>query len=191
MIELSNKEITILMAHPDDEFLFGWPVLKNAKKIIACVDDKTHPKRQWCRLRSEAFKEIGDLVGAQTVCLRHDSGFARFKDNKQLNAFVEEVREAIKDDETIFTHNGWGEYGHLDHIFLHQLVRMSGKRMLTTDIAMHADWYHVKPYRQGESLGYYENDMKFHEACMNIYRSYKAMGWPYPAIKSCLLVEVK
>lgn len=184
-----ERNIVCLVAHPDDEFLFGFPVIKHARKIIACVDDKTHPKRQWCLRRGEALKEIGKLVGAETVCLRHDSGFVH-KAHGDLIKFVEEVRTHIADAEVIFTHNGWGEYGHLDHILLHQIVRMSGKPMLTTDICTHADWYKVKPYVQGEAIKHCINDLGFHEECMRIYKSFGAMGWTYPPIKECDLVEV-
>lgn len=183
------KDITVLIAHPDDEFLFAWPVLRRAKKIIACVDDMTHPTRQWCRRRKEAFAEVGKLVGADTVCLRHDSGFVH-KSHKDLIAFVEEVRAQIADADVVYSHNGWGEYGHLDHILLHQIARMSGKRMLTTDICLQADWYRVSPYWQGKTVEHCVNDMKFHEECMRIYKSFGAMGWTCPPVIGCNLIEV-
>lgn len=186
---MKPKDVTILIAHPDDEFLFGWPVLSRAKTIIACVDDMTHPQRQWCKRRKEAFSEIGKLVGAETVCLRHDSNFA-YKPDKDLAQFVEEVRSLIQHTDLIFTHNGWGEYGHLDHILLNQIVRMSSKRMLTTDICLQADRWRVIPYHQGVAVEACTNDKVLHDECMNIYKSFGAMGWTYPSVDSCNLIEV-
>lgn len=185
-----NKDITILVGHPDDEFLFGFPVIHRAKKIIACVDDKTHPTRQWCNRRAEAFADVCKMVGAEGVCLRHDSGFIK-KEHKDLVAFVAEVRRHLEGAETIFTHNAWGEYGHTDHILLHQIVRMTDARMLTTDIVLQADWYPIIPKYSGRHIAHVQNDLVFHEKCMEIYRSYKAMGWPYPPVKDCMLVEVE
>jgi len=184
-----KQNLTILIAHPDDEFLFAWPVIREARRIIACVDDKTHKTRQWCRRRSEAFHEIGKLVGAETICLRHDSGFVK-KEHNELLRFVSEVRDLIPQDESIFTHNGWGEYGHTDHMFLNQLVKMTGNRMLTTDICLRADWYEIRPYFQGSPLSQHKNDLEFHNKCMSIYRSYNAMGWQCPPIMDCNLIEV-
>ncbi len=180
----------MLMAHCDDEFLFGFSVIHNAKKIISCTDDKTHPTRQWCNKRSDAFKIIGDKVGAETVVLRHDSGFAS-RTNKYIRDFTEDVRRQISDADIIFTHNGWGEYGHLDHILLHQIARMSGKQVITTDIALDADWYKVIPYSQGQVIEHCFNDLDSHEKCMQVYRDYGAMGWTYPPIKECKLIEIK
>ncbi len=188
-MDLGNRKITFLMAHADDEFLFGWPLLRKASKLICCTDDKTHPTRQWCNRRSEAFAEIGQAVGAKTLCLRHDSGFAKYP-HKELVSFVGEIQEAIKDAEILFTHNGWGEYGHLDHILLHQIARMSGKPILTTDICMQGDWYKVSPYEQGYYLGQCINNFDFHELCMEIYRKYGAMGWTYEPIKECNLIKI-
>ncbi len=187
---MEQRKITFLMAHADDEFLFGWPLLKEASKLICCTDDLTHPTRQWCKRRSEGFKEIGQLIGVPTLCLRHDSGFAK-KEHKELVKFVGEVQEAIKDADVIFTHNGWGEYGHLDHILLHQIARMSGKTVITTDTVMQADWYKVQGYNQGEVLGHYINNFQFHEQCMEIYRKYNAMGWTYQPIKECNVIRVQ
>lgn len=187
-----NKDITILIAHPDDEFLFGFPVIHRAKKIIACVDDMTHPTRQWCRRRKEAFAEVCKMVGAESVCLRYDSGFVKLDagKDKPLGRFVSEVREAIKDADTVFTHNDWGEYGHTDHQFLNSLVKMTGKRMLTTDIVLEADWYKVRGSGKGSAIGYVKNDLDFHNRCVSIYRRYEAFGWPYPPVEAANIIEV-
>lgn len=188
--DMKSINSVMLMAHCDDEFLFGWPVIKHFNKIIVCTDDKTHPTRQWCKRRSEAFAEIGKLFGVETVCLRHDSGFAK-KEHKELVSFVGEVQEQIAGAEAIFTHNGWGEYGHLDHILLHQIVRMTGRAMLTTDICFQADWYKVRRYPQGEVIGAYVNDLQMHEQCMEIYKRYGAMGWSQPPVQQCDLIRIQ
>lgn len=187
------KDITMLVAHPDDEFLFGFPVIQQAKKIIACVDDMTHPTRQWCRGRKDAFKEVCDMVGAECEVLRYDSGFFRLDQGSgALRQFVELIREKIRDEENIFTHNAWGEYGHFDHILLNQIVRQTGKSFLVTDIYMDADWYKTFPYEQGKIKSYRgaDNDLDFHNKCVDIYRKHKAFGWTYPPVEHCHVFEV-
>jgi hypothetical protein len=188
--DLKGMKSVYLAPHCDDEIIFGFPFLKHVNTIISCTDDKTHPTRQWCKRRSEAFAEIGKLVGAKTICLRHDSGFAK-KEHKPLVAFATEVQGIIKDFDVICTVNAWGEYGHLDHILIHQLARMTGKPVFTTDICMQADWYKVTGYDQGEIIGEYHNDLKLYDQCMQIYRNFNAMGWSYPPIKSCNVVRVQ
>lgn len=192
-----KKDVTILIAHPDDEFLFGFPVIQRAKKIIACVDDMTHPTRQWCRQRKDAFAEVCKLVGADCVCLRYDSGFAKLDAgrNAPIGRFVAEVRDTIKDAECVYTHNDWGEYGHLDHQFLNTIVKMncsqSMAKMWTSDIVLEADWYSPRGYSQGgHSLGCVQNDLDFHNKCAGIYRKYGAFGWACPPVEAANIIEV-
>jgi LmbE family N-acetylglucosaminyl deacetylase len=184
-----EKNITLLMAHADDEFLFGFPVIQMARKIICCTDDLTHPTRQWCRRRKEALAEICRMVGAECQVLRYDSGF-RGLSHDRMKHFVKDVRDAAGEAEIIFTHNGHGEYGHWDHIILHSIVRQIGKPTLITDIALDADWYSVGAFKQGRHIGDFDNDMDFHDKCMRIYREYGAMGWTCPPVKSCGVYEL-
>lgn len=183
------KDITMIVAHPDDEILFFWPYLKHVKKLIACVDDITHPTRQWCRRRKDAFAEIGRTIGAETQVLRYDSSFAS-RSNKEIRPFVDDVRKAIQGIDAVVVHNSWGEYFHLDHIMLHQICRMEGKTIFTTDICFDADWCMPKAYQQGEIIGHAVNNIDQHNAYMNIYRKYGAMGWTYPPIKECNLIRI-
>lgn len=187
-----HKDVTMLVAHPDDEFLFGFPAIHRAKKIIACVDDTTHPTRAaWCSRRKEAFADVCKLVGAECQVLRYDSGF-RGLEHKAMQRFTHEVFQALKGAEMIFTHNAWGEYGHWDHIVLNSLVKQAGVHwpIITTDICLQADWYPVRPHRQGHLVSKHENDLDFHERCMDIYRAVGAMGWDQPPVTRCNLVEV-
>lgn len=184
-----QDRIVVLVAHPDDEFLFMWPALNAAHKIIACVDDLTHPTRQWCRRRRDAFAEVCERFYVEGECLRHDSGFYR-KPHAELTAFVDEVTEKLAGFDVIVTHNAWGEYGHLDHILLHNVARMTDARVITTDTVLQADWYKVRGYRQGERLEICVNDRARHNECMQIYSKHKAMGWTYPMVTDCHLVEV-
>jgi hypothetical protein len=185
------RNLTILVAHPDDELIFGWPVLVKAKKIITCVDDMTHGTRQWCRGRKAALEEICAMLGTECEILRFDSGFSRLpQENGSLRVFVEAVRKAIKDEGLIFTHNAWGEYGHLDHVLINSLARQSGKTIWTTDICMDADWYRPHAHEQGLPFQGVRNDMDLYRKCVEIYRKHGAFGWPYEPIQECNLIEV-
>jgi len=55
------------MAHPDDEIIFGWPVLKEAQKIIICSSDLNNPERAWCKDRKKALKDVCELLGKEMV----------------------------------------------------------------------------------------------------------------------------
>lgn len=183
-----DSKITILIAHPDDEIIFGFPVIKQTKKIISCVSDINNPKRAWNKDRKYGLKEICELIGAEFVCFDYSSKFHNLG-NKEISIFVNVILNAIKNEETIFTHNDWGEYGHLDHQLVNTIVKLSGKRMLVTDINLYADWYKVHPYNQGTKIGEFENDLDFYNKCADIYRKYNSWTWTYPTILKAGLYE--
>lgn len=183
-----DSKITCVVAHPDDEIIFGFPVIKQAKKIISCVSDVNNPKRTFNKERKRGLEEICKLIGAEFVCFDYSSKFYRL-DHREMEPFVDTILNAIKHEDTIFTHNDWGEYGHLDHQLVNTIVKLSGKRMLVTDINLYADWYKVHPYSQGTKIGEFENDLDFYNNCAEIYRKYTSWTWTFPPILKTNLYE--
>ncbi|NCC60046.1 MAG: hypothetical protein EOM12_03720 [Verrucomicrobiae bacterium] len=185
-----ERDLTILVAHCDDEFLFMWPFLARAKKIVCLTSDANNPRRAWCKGRKKAFMEVCDLVGAEGVCLDHSSRFFSLP-NAELAAVVAQARECLYGSSLIATHNAWGEYGHLDHVMCHQIARQTCAKVLTTNAVVRADWYPVVPYLQGKNIDHVKNDMLFHERCMGIYRGHGAMGWSWEPLREVSVVEVQ
>lgn len=186
------KDITVLVAHCDDEFLFMFPALifDRVKRIVCVTSDIHNSERQWCSRRKEGFLAVADLVKAEGICLDYSSDFFRLP-KPDLFKCVSDIGRLIQDSEIIFTHNAWGEYGHFDHILCHNVARTSGRHVLTQDIALQADWYPVKAFRQGEVICRVKNDLGLHDRCMDIYTRLGAMGWGYPAVLETNVIEVK
>lgn len=186
-----TRHITMLIAHPDDEVIFGWPVLKQAKRIVCCSSDLHNPERQWCKDRKLALKEVGDLVGAEVVCLDHPSEFYRTNArNGSLHRLVTEVLSLIKEEELLFTHNLWGEYGHLDHILVHQIGLYSGKKIVCTDITLGEGWMPVRNMVNPLSpVGHFMNDLSLYEKCKAIYDRYGCWTWNRPPIMGAHVYE--
>jgi len=191
-----SKNMVMLVAHPDDEVIFGWPVLKEAKRIICCSSDLHNPERAWCKDRLAALKEVGSLVDAEVFCLDYNSEFYRLstRDGK-LNEFVEEVLDLLRclipkyEDDIIFTHNSWGEYGNIDHILVNQIARLTDRKIITTDIAIDAGWFKVENLFLKEEISKHTIDLNFYEKCKKIYDKYGCWTWSKDPITQAKLYE--
>lgn len=177
-----KKDITILIAHPDDEALFLWPFLEHANRIIAVVSDRDNAARRWCNKRAEALAEVCDLIGCQVHNLEMNSGFYRAP-REGLQAICDKIGMALESTTgPIATHNAWGEYGHLDHIVCHNVAAsFKGRLRLTTDITMQRDWLPMcqdreMPPREVDVIEY-ELDLERFQKIEAIYRKHGCWTW--------------
>ena len=74
----------MILAHPDDEILFGWPVFLNNyfnKKVIMCSTDENNKERAWCNHRKDVMKIICDNENTDVVFLNNNSSFYKTQNN--------------------------------------------------------------------------------------------------------------
>lgn len=182
---------TIIIAHPDDEIIFGFPVIKKVKRIICCVSDGNRdlPKcRSWHRswmYREAALLEVGTLLGVEIINLNYNSMFHTMS-KEEINKLSGTIKILIQDEEIVYTHNAWGEYGHPDHILVHDIIKKSGKKILTSDIMLDSTFTGFEKYSIPEPKKYNTiiNDIDLYLKCMNIYRKYKCWTWGNDIIKT-------
>lgn len=183
----------MFVAHPDDEVIFGWPVLRRAKRIVALVSDEDNADRCWCGRRREALERVGDLVGAEVICLNGDSEFYRWDTrSRALLGFLEGALQALDatEPECVFTHNPWGEYGNIDHILTHLAARSFYSTILTTDISIQANWIPVPAWSPGTLIEKPEFDAELYGQCEEIYRSCECWTWSWPPVMEVGLYEM-
>lgn len=177
-----QKNYTVLIAHPDDEILFMWPVLYRAKRIICASSDENNPVRGWCRERKSCLEKIGRLIGAEVICLDYDSEFYRLDVRSgQLKNFMNKIMDFL--DEPLFTHNAHGEYGNIDHILCNRAAKLAGIKPNTTDISVETDWM---PIRSGLK---YNNRRTFPPELFNelssVYKKKNCWTWSFPPVLEC------
>lgn len=107
----------LVVAHPDDEIIWFNP--KGFDKIVICFcDRKDKPEFYDKRLQALYLHPLKEkIVNLQLV----ESKF--WEDEEQGRKKLEE--ELLKHTETakiIYTHNEVGEYGHIDHILVHNVI---------------------------------------------------------------------
>lgn len=193
--------LTLLIAHPDDEWLFLWPFLPYAGRVVCVVSDRDNAERARYRRRADALVEICKARGLQYHCLEASSGFYRMPTRRvtpdsadgPLKAFLREIGEKI-DGQVVATHNSWGEYGHIDHMLCHHAARTYARMTLCTDIAVERDWLPIQRWHFAPALwigldasrqtpagnAEFALDRVGYEAAKAIYEKYDAWTWDGP-----------
>ena len=114
---LSKKRNLMIVAHPDDESLFGGHLLKSEDWKVICVTNASNSKR-----RAE-FTNVMNYTN-------NDYEMWNYKDNYKYNfggyenELKHQIRDYIKNNkyDTILTHNPCGEYGHSQHKMISLMV---------------------------------------------------------------------
>ena len=188
--------IQLVMAHPDDEVIFGWPVLQKVGSILICSNDRNNSLRAWCRYRYQALQEVGELLGIEVKSLDYDSDFYKLNARDgSLKHWMNEVYANIRHDaEYIYTHNWMGEYGHLDHILVYLTMLKTGKKLITSDIHMESDWLSFPEIpidgRPGRAISKCVIDMEFYAKCKAIYDKHGVWTWNQPPVCHCDLIRL-
>ena len=194
-------KILMVMAHPDDEVIFGWPIFQKAdakKTLLMCSSDLNNPERQWCSHRKFVLEEVCEINHTKLTCLDNPSEFYRSstRDEKLSQVQDEIVKNMLSEDyDYVFTHNPLGEYGHLDHKFVFETVLHNSRfPILFTDICMQSNWPSVSSIPDKIKNIYYKQHVS---SCVldkalyaNYQEKYEKAGvwtWSEPEVDKCNL----
>jgi LmbE family N-acetylglucosaminyl deacetylase len=185
------KDVTLLIAHPDDEALFCWPVLDRVKRIVCASNDAFNPDRAWCKERGLCLKEVGLLLDCEIVQLPHHSEFYRMPTRDgQLKGLAEQLAWHLAPTDILFSHNAWGEYGNIDHILMHHVARTWTARtqctLLTSDIAQEINWLPITPWNQhGSTRSSHTLDRPLFDRIKAIYDARGCWTWSWEPQEAC------
>lgn len=200
---LDGKKVLMVFAHCDDELICGWPILQNPnikKSLLIVSSDRYNPDRKWCSHRKFVTQDLCKLLGINVCILDYNSDFYRLnhRDGKLAKA-EQEILAWIKTNsfDGLFTHNPHGEYGHLDHIFLFNLLfRAVNDQILISDITIPSDWTKIEPKSTRYANAYFSEkidtvllDKSFYRKVMRFYETRGVWTWSQePICKSSLYV---
>ncbi|MGZ8709510.1 MAG: PIG-L family deacetylase [Thermoanaerobaculia bacterium] len=154
-VNVATPTKLMIVAHPDDESLFGGEALTSSGGwTVVCVTNASHPRR-----RAE-FIAAMDAIRANWVMLDHPDDLTSGTFHPRL---AEQLETLLREHpyELVVTHNARGEYGHPQHRALHRIVRSilpPGMALAVFDHPWMA-WPSISPAKRA-LLGYYVTQRK-------------------------------
>ncbi len=173
----------MVLAHPDDEVIFGYPLLQKDNLDLNLLMCSCGPD-----IRRNALSEICALRRISFQIINVPSPIKETRDWKR-----EVVQKLITMSEgcvAIFTHNPHGEYGNPDHVLVFDLVSLVAKiPVLYTDIHIDIGWT-LKPKDEKFyqiPMMHSQLDQKLYKELKGIYRSHKAWTWGEDTASECTI----
>ena len=120
-LDLSNIHNLMIVAHPDDETIWGGAHLLEDNYLVVCITCGTD------RTRVEEFKKALSISSDSYVMLGYPDKTNNKRDDwsKVYDNIVKDIERiiALKKWDTIVTHNEDGEYGHIHHKMTNNIVK--------------------------------------------------------------------
>ena len=115
----------LVVAHPDDCVIFGWPIIKKYSEIKWKILYMTYDKKQARGNEIEKFwNDQGisvDFCGVIDDHVDLDGGTIVSFDKGQVR---EQILKLATGYDVVVTHGEDGEYGHPHHVFVNETIRM-------------------------------------------------------------------
>jgi LmbE family N-acetylglucosaminyl deacetylase len=196
------------IAHADDEILWMYPYFQDPnieKHVLLCSTDFNNPGRQWCRNRKFVLQRICDEMGAKLTCLDYPSSFYTTPSRPgDLKNTVDDISQTLKTLENnfkpdyIFTHNPYGEYGHLDHKLLFNMTtQVCDSPIVITDIKIDSNWPLYKENSNAidriyykDKIGEYKLNKELFEYCKRLYQEAGVWTWKLDISYACSLYKI-
>lgn len=120
IVEDTKAKKLMIVAHPDDEFLWGGAHLMSKDYLVVCITDGRDS------VRRNEFESVMKKSGNSYLMLDYPDRVLFRRDDwhevyQQIESDIDKIM-TCKNWDMIATHNRHGEYGHLHHRMTHSIV---------------------------------------------------------------------
>ena len=163
----------MIVAHPDDETIWGGAHLLKGKYLVVCLTCGTNKKRD--NEINEVLKISGDYL---IVLGNPDKTMGRRNDwKKNKNNIYNELKYIInkKKWNEIVTHNPYGEYGHIHHKMTSSIVTQICKENNLDNLYYFGMYYskkNISKINNSQKIDYYSLSNK-----MKMIETYKSQSF--------------
>lgn len=159
-IDLDKVKNLMIVAHPDDELIFGGGHLLEGDYLVLCITNGRN------KTRKAEFQKVMEDTGNQGIILEYPDKVCGSRDewDNVKDGIFSDIEKVItlKKYDMIVTHNERGEYGHIHHKMTHSLVVEAFEDKRPTAKLYFFGKYHkavtVEKYLSGEKP--FPDDMK-------------------------------
>lgn len=140
-IDLSGIDNLMIIAHPDDDMLWGGAELINKDYLVVCITCGSSERRV------KEFEAVMSETNDKYVMLGYPDKTNGERDNWDTvrDGIIDDVEAiyALKDWKMVLTHNPEGEYGHIHHKMTDAIV---------TDAVVHEKLFYFGKYYSRKEL---------------------------------------
>jgi LmbE family N-acetylglucosaminyl deacetylase len=175
---MKQPKILIIAPHMDDEVLFGWPIIQNtclSYSILYCTISK----------RLDSALNLAAWLHHSFDYLHYENPLYKNLDGKkgEFQHFLEDLFHVINcsDYDLLYIPNPWGEYGHIDHIYLHNILYNEYRdRCFWSNIRINAGWLPDIEIKLNKNVDYIHRKEIFYNEMLNFYD--KPFSTPIPGV---------
>jgi LmbE family N-acetylglucosaminyl deacetylase len=150
-----KKEIKrlIFVAHPDDESIWSDEKLDNKTHVVV-VFGLSKLGIEVAKFRKNEFKNAMEIAGCSYEIWNYPEKLRNLQSDS-IEENILKVLDKFKNIEEIYTHNEFGEYGHIDHIRLHNIMKNVFRKYYNTKKS--PEIYNFNPNLNYKSEDRFEN----------------------------------
>lgn len=149
-IDFNEYDSLMIVAHPDDETIWGGDHLKKGKYLVVCITNGDN------KVRRKEFNKVMKASDSKGIILSFPDKTDGKRDNWKSckEKIAEDIKYIIekKDWKQVVTHNPDGEYGHKHHIMTNRLVTTAAKQAGLSDELLYFGKY-IKAKQMQDYIG--------------------------------------